>query len=607
MRRKLVLWGSNAKDEKMLVALELLENENVVHIYTFPESIATQELDDNLSKKWKDDIEVEFPAGYTKIERKLSVSDSLLPDDIRVERPDLISRAQAEWHFVVLSSKLYGMYKAEMEEFKEKIDALTSYEKSVWDELVTFWAKVQEQVNEKNLFREHGAALRDKSNTLFEKLKELKKSFESEFETQSKKYMDSFNEELGQIEDKIEKGLGLSPLFEDLKKIQQKIKDFQFTRKDRDNLWNKIDDTFKKLRAKRGNANPGQQHTNNELARTEARYNGLLGAIQKMQSSINFDQKDHDYETKRVANSDGQLESQLRQAKINMIAERINSKQEKIDDMIKTKVELEAKIEREKKKAVKVEKQEKLDEAKEVVKQKIASGISENAKELDKMSDKLEKAASELVKKPIAKTEGSFFDKLTDSIENLVDDVVDTAKAVAEVVSDKFENAVDKSEDLLENVKDKAGDFADKVEDKYDDLKDKAEDKIDALKDAAKTAYSDIKDKAEDLSDKAEDKYDDLKDKTESKFHSVKDDAGDLSDKAEDKFEAFKDMVSDKFEDLSDAASSAFESIKNAVSEKLSEGKEAVADMTESVEEVIADTTEKVEDAIDENITKDEA
>lgn len=602
MRRKLVLWGSNAKDEKMLVALELLEQENVVHIYTFPESIATQELDDNLSKKWKDDIEVEFPAGFTKIERKLSVSDSLLPDDIKVERPDLITRAQAEWHFVVLSSKLYGMYKAEMEEFKEKIDALTNYDKSIWDELVTFWAKVQDQVNEKNLFREHGASLREKSNTLFEKLKELKKSFESEFETQSKKYMDSFNEELNQIEEKIEKGMGLAPLFEDLKKIQQKIKEFQFTRKDRDNLWNKIDDTFKKLKEKRGNQGGGSNQGNSELARTESRYKGLLGAIQKMQSSANFDQKDLDYETKRVANSDGQLESQLRQAKINMIAERIKSKQDKIDDMLKTKLELEAKIEREKKKAIKVEKQEKLDEAKEAVKQKIASGITENAKELDKMSDKLEKAASELVKKPAAKPEGSFLDKLSDSFENLVEDVVDTAKAVAEVVSEKLETAKDKAEDFADIAEDKFEDIKDKAEDKFDDIKDKAKDKFEEFKDVAKTAFEDIKETAEDLEDKAEDKFD-----------NIKDDADDLSDKVAEKFDSIKDIVAEKFENIKETASTAIEDIKNNISDRLSDEKEEVADVAVNVEnaaesliEDATETTEDVADVIDENIKKDE-
>jgi DNA repair exonuclease SbcCD ATPase subunit len=603
MRRKLVLWGSNAKDEKMLVALELLEKENVVHIYTFPESIATQELDDNLSKKWKDDIEVEFPDGFTKIERKLSVSDSLLPDDIKVERPDLITRAQAEWHFVVLSSKLYGMYKAEMEEFKEKIDALTSYDKSIWDELVTFWAKVQDQVNEKNLFREHGASLREKSNTLFERLKELKKSFESEFETQSKKYMDSFQEELHQIEEKIEKGMGLAPLFEDLKKIQQKIKDFQFTRKDRDNLWNKIDDTFKKLKEKRGNQGGGSNQGNSELARTESRYKGLLSAIQKMQTSVNFDQKDLDYESKRAANSDGQLESQLRQAKINMIAERIKSKQDKVDDMLKTKAELEAKIEREKKKAIKVEKQEKLDEAKEVVKQKIASGITENAKELDKMSDKLEKAASELVKKPVAKTEGSFLDKLSDSFENLVEDVVDTAKAVAEVVSEKLETAMDKAEDFADVAEDKLEDIKDKAEDKFDDIKDKAEDKFDEFKDAAKTAFADIKETADNLEDKAEDKFDDIKEDTD-----------DLGDKAAEKFDEIKEIVADKLEDIKDAASTTYENIKNSISDTLSDGKEEVADVTEkvvetteSVEDVATETTENVSDVVEDNSKKDEA
>ena len=91
MRRKLVLWGSNEKDEKMLVALELQEKENVVNIYTFPESVATEDFYKAMSEKWKDDVEVEFPSDFTKIERKLSVSDSLLPDEIRVERPDPVS------------------------------------------------------------------------------------------------------------------------------------------------------------------------------------------------------------------------------------------------------------------------------------------------------------------------------------------------------------------------------------------------------------------------------------------------------------------------------------------------------------------------------------
>ncbi len=491
MRRKLVLWGSNEKDEKMLVALELLEKENVVNIYTFPENVATEEFYKAMSEKWKDDAEVEFPSGFTKIERKLSVSDSLLPDEIKVERPDLISRAQAEWHFVVLSSKLYGLYKSELDELKDKVESLSDYDNVLWDDLRGFWNKVQGQVNDKNLFREHGAALREKTNGLFDKLKELKKSLEDEFETQSKKYVDTFGEELKDIEDKIDKGLGLGPLFEDLKKVQAKIKDFKFTKEDRNDLWNKIDDTFKKLKEKRGAGGgaPGQQGNNN-LARLEARYNGLVGAIQKMQKSIDFDQKDLDFQTKKVADSDGQLESQLRQAKIRMIEERVKSKQEKLDDMNLTKADLEAKMEKEKKRAVKVEKQEKLDEAKEAVKQKIASSISENAKELDKMSGKLEKAASELATQP-KKQAASLIDQLSESVGQLVEDVVDTARAVADVVAEKLDDAMDKAEDLSESASEKLDDIMDKA----DALADIAEQKLAKAMDKAGEAVDEMNDK----------------------------------------------------------------------------------------------------------------
>ncbi len=526
MRRKLVLWGTNEKDEKMLVALELLEKENVVNIYTFPENVATEDFYKSMSEKWKDDEEVEFPAGFTKLERKLSVSDSLLPDEIKVERTDLINRAQAEWHFVVLSSKLYGLYKSELEELKEKVESLSDYDNVLWNELRDFWSKVQGQVNDKNLFREHGAALREKTNHLFDKLKNLKKSLENEYETQSKKYLETFIQELSDIEGKIEKGLGLSPIFEDLKKIQTKVREFKFTKDDRNELWDKIDITFKQLKEKRGQGGTGhQEFINNNLARLEARLKGLLGAIHKMQQSIDFDQKDLDFQAKKVADSDGQLESQLRAAKIRMIEERLKSKQEKLDDMNLTKADIESKIEKEKKRAVKVEKQGKLDEAKEVVKQKIAEGIAEQSKEMDKISDKLEKAASELVK---PKKEASFIDKIAASVEQLVEDVVDTAKAVAEVAGEKLDVLMDQAEEL-----------ADKVEDKLENISDEAEDKFD-----------DIKDQAEDYAEKASDKFDDIKKKAIDKLDDIKDQAEVLADKAADKFDAIKDKAEDKIADI---------------------------------------------------------
>lgn len=464
MRRKIVLWGSNEKDEKILVALELLEQENLVNIYTFPENVATEDFYKEMTEKWRDDAEVEFPSSYHKIERKLSVTDSLLPDNIKVERTDVVTRAQAEWHFVVLSTKLHGMYKAELEELKEKVDSLSEFDNQIWEELKSFWNKVQNQVNERNLFREHGAALRERTNSLFDKLKEYKKELDNEFEAKSKEYTEKLQKELDDIEDKIERGLGLNPLFEDLKKLQARVKDLQFTRPDRNKMWSNIDKTFKKLKEKRGSA--AQQQANNNLARLEARYAGLINAIQKMKKSIEFDQKDLDFQNKRVDQADGQLESQLRVAKIRMIEERIHSKQEKLDDMLKTQKELESKIEKEKKRLSKAEKMEKLEEAKEVVKQKIADEIKEQSEEMAKFSEKLEKAAENIVK-PKKEKKSAMVSAIMASASQLGEDIVDGAKAVTEVLGDAIEDMVD---DIKETFSDDEDGNKSRKEDKGDTM-----------------------------------------------------------------------------------------------------------------------------------------
>jgi len=480
MKTKLVLWGTNEKEEKVLLALELRPSESKVNVYTFPESLATEEFGKKMFEEWRNGQAVLFPEGYQTMERELSLTEPLLPDNLKVERGDVIQRAQTEWQFVVLSEKLNQVYKTELAELKERIDQLTDYDSKTWEALKVFWNKVQGQVRERNLFREHANNLRENTNELFSKMKEMRAALNKEFESMSQTHFETFKNTLGELEEKVTKGMNLTNIFNELKEVQKKFRDTKLTKEHRSKVWNKLDGLFKVVKEKK--FGPEAVGGNSPTDRLNKRYDGLINAIGKMEHSIERDRNDLKYEDRRIANSDGQLEAQIRQAKIKMIEERIRSKEEKLADMHRTREELEkkkvAQQERDKRRA----EQQKIKEAKEAAKAKIKEEMKAAETAREAQGEKLEKAADAIKgKTPESKAEeilGAVTETASDVGEQLRDtleDAVDTVKAIAEVVggkiNEKVQEAKEKIQETIEEKKEETPDTKEKVAEVAEEVK----------------------------------------------------------------------------------------------------------------------------------------
>lgn len=392
MKTKIVLWGKDSNENKSLIALQLLPEENKVKTWVFSGEEATEELGNQLLFEWREDKEIFiFPEGSTPTESDLTVSGSLVPEGITVDKEDILSRAQTEWHFMVLSSKLNQAYSSELDDFAERISQLTAYDHKAWDDLKNFWAKVREQMQEHNLFREHATQLKERTNTLFSQLKEFRAALDAEFKAASQATYDRFAGQLEGLEARIEKNINLQSAFDELKRMQNDFKSAKLTRDSRNELWKRIDKAFKIVKEKRFGASAN--NNNSPTDRLSRRYNGLMNAINKMTTSIKRDEEDLSFQHKKINSvHTGQLETQIRQAKLKMIQERIDSKNVKLQEMLKTKVELEDKMEQVK---VKAERRQQEEEAKQKAAAEKAEKTAEAAKAKTEEAAKVETVVEE--------------------------------------------------------------------------------------------------------------------------------------------------------------------------------------------------------------------
>ena len=429
MRTRLVFWAKSPAKERVLLGFKLDEEESIVDIYIFPESSTTEDFVTQMHENWRLGKDLLFPEDHEHLQKPLTITGTLVPEGFQLEREDILKRAQTEWQFIVLSARLYRSYRDELQDLKDKFEKLSKFDPALFNDLKGFWSKVQGQVREKNLFREHADKIRKSTDALFDDLKKLRKSFDEEFKAISEKHLSSFKEKLSNIDKKIEDGLSLQNIFQELKDLQREFRNTDFTGDHRSQVWKTLDGLFKKVKEKK--YGPRSQAKSDPLERIKRRYDGLIAAIEKMERSIGRDRKEMEFQKKRIEDSDGSLESQLRAAKSKMIEERVLSKEAKLVEMKATQSELERKM---KNMEARREKQKLEEQLKAEIKEKIAHDIKEA--EIARANNEEVQKAAEAIRE--AKKKPSLEEKIEDGLE----DIVDTIKAVAFVVEDNFKEVL---------------------------------------------------------------------------------------------------------------------------------------------------------------------
>jgi chromosome segregation ATPase len=321
-----------------MIAMELHPSENKVDIWAFPEELATEEFAQKMLDEWRNGKEVTFPEGTVHHERSLSASESLLPETLQAFKPDLLERTRTEWSFLVLSSKAHQSYEAEVRDFKEKIDGLTEFSNSLWEEVKSFWDRVREQMRERNLSREHADRLRDATNELFAQMKEKRSGGDTEFIELAKSNFKKITAVLDSVDERLEQANpDLYKLFEELKSLQREFRNARLNREMKNKLWTRIDDVFKAVKDRRHGGNGVTNSTNTNGGGASRRVEGLHSAIEKMEISIKRDKEELEFQSKKINSGNAsQLETQLREAKAKVFHERIRSKEDKLNNMKST-------------------------------------------------------------------------------------------------------------------------------------------------------------------------------------------------------------------------------------------------------------------------------
>jgi uncharacterized coiled-coil DUF342 family protein len=335
MSNRHVFSGHNAQDQAAWVAMELQLREKEVLFQLVPKEGLAPEAAKKLQEAWVSGADFEWPEG-TETLRHSAEAESILPDSVKADQPEMLRRVQNEWTLKLLSFKLYESINDEVTNLQAATQEAVGYSQEAWDKAKKLWDQVGNHSQDFNLSKKHTGELRDRINGLFTELKKRREEGQDQLAEASAALKVKYEESLKGIQSAMAEGNAkVNQLFDKLKGLQKEIKEASLTHRDRRKLWKELDGAFNTLKAEKQHLY--HSHLSNRIA-------GLQKAIDRMQSSIDHDRKQIDWEAKKLETGRiGQLEHQLRQTRLKVVEDRIKSKEEKLSDMHRTMQNLQKK------------------------------------------------------------------------------------------------------------------------------------------------------------------------------------------------------------------------------------------------------------------------
>ncbi len=360
MNTRLVMWGEIGTDRKALITFNLEEENAKIHIYAFPRENVTKEIQDALFVEWKNGGDYTFPENAIHWEIDAN-SDTILPENMKVDRLDTVLQSQHKWGKKLMSSKINQLLTDEVKLLEEKASVVAEYDQTLWDKAKAQWEKISSYQKKNEISWEQTTVLKDKINAIFEALKAAKRIINENENQANAVLLKKYSTHLEELQTKLIYNDQWKYIFEELKKMQAELKDAPFRWNQKRTIYNQINIIYNDLRKYR---------FTEILGKIQERIKQLTKILSSLEDSIARDNEMYQQQVEKMQHyTRGKLSVEELKNRFGNILERTKEKETKATGIKQTIAQLKSEIAKEEKQQKEREQQQQKREQEELEKE----------------------------------------------------------------------------------------------------------------------------------------------------------------------------------------------------------------------------------------------